>query len=782
MTNCREQIEGVIQATVFLSPSKYSWFGKSSPRLTAQFERGFSAKAIQSWLLLTLQGQLYSDFYCQGTATPSVKEASAYAHQNVGEFIDELSSSNCGAGYLAEGWQIASQPNTELIARRNGLALCVQKADCHSGNGDSLDPANRVSLRFPKELLGISPGFYMAVSDLEMPDFQNVDVVRFYWNLRPEAAVPLMQELTSELNGARLPFRFKVVNDRGAFSRCDAAVLYVPKSDYAPVAQIVERIYTKICERMNERVPVFTKRLAPGLGFAEDPGTKRDSFGTHRCRLLAEGMFRAWQQGRKSLPDRLRIVEAHFAENEISLETPFLNPGSADIYELGVNNMPARRGDSGEVGRASYSKNDYLDVAARIGARLTGQAIWHRNQCNWVGFQSLERSLTPQGNATLRALGPELYSGTSGVALFLGELYAVTRDADVRRTALAAIAQALSHLDVLPGPARPGLFSGWIGIALVAARLGRILEEEKVLRAALRVVQRRRRGGLENWECDFMFGKAGTIVGLLMLREMLDAPGLVDLSQLLARKLLNKANKSKVGYSWPCSAMPASRNLTGFSHGAAGIGYALLELFLATGDAKYRRAAESAFAYERHWYDRSQQNWPDLREEAGQPRPNRKALPFATAWCHGAPGIALSRLRAYEVLKDSACEAEARVALETTRRAINSSLHSPNANYSLCHGLTGNAEVLRYGSEVLGPAASQSCKAALDVAAKGIDSFGRTDNAWPCGTPAGENPSLMLGLAGIGYFYLRLAVPSVPTILILRPEELHSRTDTTALR
>ena len=61
------------------------------------------------------------------------------------------------------------------------------------------------------------------------------------------------------------------------------------------------------------------------------------------------------------------------------------------------------------------------------------------------------------------------------------------------------------------------------------------------------------------------------------------------------------------------------------------------------------------------------------------------------------------------------------------------------------------------------------------VASKGIETFGRTDDGWPCGTPAGENPSLMLGLAGIGHFYLRLAVPSVPSILILRREEFSSK-------
>lgn len=139
------------------------------------------------------------------------------------------------------------------------------------------------------------------------------------------------------------------------------------------------------------------------------------------------------------------------------------------------------------------------------------------------------------------------------------------------------------------------------------------------------------------------------------------------------------------------------------------------------------------------------------------------------------PGIALSRLRAYEILEDNACEAEARVALETTRRAVQARLHAPNADYySLCHGLAGNAEVLRYGSSVLGTDASDACKTVLAVAATGIETFGPNYDGWPCGTSAGGNPSLMLGLAGIGHFYLRLAVPSVPRILILRREEFSS--------
>jgi lantibiotic modifying enzyme len=43
----------------------------------------------------------------------------------------------------------------------------------------------------------------------------------------------------------------------------------------------------------------------------------------------------------------------------------------------------------------------------------------------------------------------------------------------------------------------------------------------------------------------------------------------------------------------------------------------------------------------------------------------------------------------------------------------------------------------------------------------------RKECAWPSGVSGGDNPGLLLGLAGTGYFYLRLSDPdAVPTILL----------------
>ena len=64
---------------------------------------------------------------------------------------------------------------------------------------------------------------------------------------------------------------------------------------------------------------------------------------------------------------------------------------------------------------------------------------------------------------------------------------------------------------------------------------------------------------------------------------------MLDRAAVLGDQLLRIAEKEQTGYSWRAVAHRFPYNLTGFSHGTSGIGYALLELHAATGEAKYSR-------------------------------------------------------------------------------------------------------------------------------------------------------------------------------------------------
>jgi hypothetical protein len=765
------QLDGALRATVIHSPTDYSWFGKPSPRLPARVRRALTPQTARQYLLHSLRWRLYRDFYCCGSATPTREEIRYLPQAGRSSFVDALSASNVGRGYWASGWAIREVDGDELTVVLDDLELEVRPWDCRLPEDGNLAPGTSIRLHFPKESLRLSPGFYMAHGDREFSRDAG-GLVRFYWNLRADGAVRLMRQITGLLNQALVPFSFKVLTDPAQFIRCDAGVLYVRKGDYAAVVELLQQIYPRVAGFLRWDTPAFTKPLAPGLGLAEDPGAG-ESFGLHRCKVLADGVIQAYEQGLRQPEARARMIAERFAEDGIRLDTPYLQPGSADDFAfppMRRRRPPRTQPVAGEQALMPEGES-FLRTAHEIGRQVTQAAIWHGDRCNWLGVQARAAAAHALPYTTYAALGPTLYSGTSGIALFLARLYAATADEEMRRAACGAIRHALRspRTRALPNPL--GVYSGAVGIALAAAQTGAMLgEEEFVAEAAelLRCVPFTDAGA---HEFDLLSGIAGAAAALLLLKDLLRQPALLEHAMRFGDELLAAADRSSVGYSWKSSAGAAKgRNLTGFSHGAAGVGYALIELFRATAEPRYRMAAEMAFLYERQWFDAQSGNWPDFRDDPYREERAARPLAFATYWCHGAPGIALSRLRAYEILGDYTCKAEALTALGTTRAMIEKALRAGIADYSLCHGLGGNADVLLHGAEVLGQDWPEGETLARRVGRYGIATYGSRGRPWPCGTLSGETPDLLLGLAGIGYFYLRLHDQTIPSVLLLHEQ------------
>jgi hypothetical protein len=766
-------VEAALRATIFHSKTTFSWFGERSPQLPAAIRHLLPPITLRDYLIFNLQHQLYSDFYCQGFAMPSSQKGGSFFFGRT-PFTEALSEANAGHDTWEDNWEVRAITDEYIVVRREGLELRAHPETCSPQPGGSITLDARVQLHLPKERLYISPGFYLAVSDQPLVGADAQTLVRFYWNLTIEGAIPFVRLTTSLLNHERLPFRLKVLNAPEYYPRCDAGVIYALKKDYNQVADILKRIYAEVCAYLRCDTPVFTKSLAWGVGLAEDPG-EMDSFGLHRCRLLADGMICAYEQGNHPLEQRLHVVVNRFERAGISLEEPFLNPGSRDIYSF-QSPYPKRIYISYDPITAPRSHMDtevYLRTATAIGRRLVREAVWYQDQCNWLGAETTihPSSYEPPGEA-YRALGPDLYNGTSGVALFLGQLYTAVNDPTIRRAAIGAINQALSYADTIAPLGRLGLYTGWPGIAFAAARLGLILGEESLLERARQLSQRIVLAEPDPREFDLLSGSAGAIVGLVTLAGMLDSPPFFDAAVRLGDELLRSIGRGEVGNAWTLVSDPMHCPLTGFSHGAAGVGFALLELFHVTRDERHRAAAEQAFQYERSWFGKQAGNWPDLRHVRARRSRRNRSRSFMTTWCHGAPGIALSRLRAYELIGDETCKAEATIALRTTHAATEQALRSETGNFSLCHGLAGNAEVLRYGHQLLAEESTDAALLPYRIGDAVIERYAmRGDDTWRCGTGGGETPGFMLGLAGIGYYYLRLHDSAIPLILILQREQ-----------
>jgi lantibiotic modifying enzyme len=420
----------------------------------------------------------------------------------------------------------------------------------------------------------------------------------------------------------------------------------------------------------------------------------------------------------------------------------------------------------------------YLDSAAAIAARLCRDALWDGRRCNWLGA-----SMEPVGGRwTLvqRTFGPEIYAGTSGIAYFLSRLYRLTGDAIVARTAAGAARQALSRRDDLLPNVRLGFYAGQTGLAYALVDLGEALGDEDWIRTGIELARSLATVDLTRHILDVLAGTAGAIPALLSLHRRHPDGALLDLAVRLGEDLVAKARRRNEGWSWNTlvdSPELQRDDMLGFSHGAGGIAWALLELYRVTSDARFRTAAEEGFRYERHWYDAGQENWPDMREHpelAPAPTGGRDGaaapLFYPLQWCHGAPGLGLARLRAFEILGDPLYRAEAEAALRSTYRGLFDPGSPLPPNYSLCHGRAGNAELFLYASRVLGIAPLRLV--ADQVGESGLAAHGGDGTPWPSGVSGGaETPNLMLGSAGTGYFYLRLHDPeATPPIVIVLPD------------
>ncbi|WP_166925085.1 lanthionine synthetase LanC family protein [Flavobacterium poyangense] len=389
------------------------------------------------------------------------------------------------------------------------------------------------------------------------------------------------------------------------------------------------------------------------------------------------------------------------------------------------------------------NKNIFLETAWNIGTSLLKSSIWHDKSCTWQGysFEPLNGTYQP----VIRSFGPDVYSGTAGIALFLTALYSEREDPILLKTIEGSVEQMKSTMyDAI----NHGFYAGKPGIAATLIKIGKELNRPNWIQAGLDLLDSIPSESLQSYEIDIISGAAGTIPVLLDVHNTFKKPELLTKAIALGRLLCGAAVKNEKVWSW--ATVPSQKNLTGFSHGSSGIALALLQLYQETGDSMFLEAAEGGFNYERQSFDNTQQNWPDFRDDVVASTATNVC---GLAWCHGAPGITISRLKANQLHPDPVFVSEMGIALTTTTNSVYQSLmeNLTNTNYSICHGIAGNADI------IMDCGGKEYQELAEAVGNAGIHKYQNNTIQWPTGLSTGQyTPGLMMGVAGTGYFYLRL--------------------------
>jgi lantibiotic modifying enzyme len=386
---------------------------------------------------------------------------------------------------------------------------------------------------------------------------------------------------------------------------------------------------------------------------------------------------------------------------------------------------------------------DPLASAHQIAEALAATALEAEDgSATWLSLEHQPRSQRYE----VRWLEPGLHRGACGVALFLAALARVGGQRRWARLALATLEPVRRDLE------RPeGLFAEWgpggtMGLGSVVwslVHLAELLDRPDLLDLALRAAGPLARPGPQS--CDLTLGWAGALCALLTLHRATGQAAVLEQAVSLGRHLVAARRPTPSGLrAWGSPA------LTGMAHGAAGIAMALLRLHQAAPEPTLREAALEALAWEDEHFCPERADWADLR---------RVPPDYSARWCHGSAGVVLARLASPGLGPDRR--------LERAARALAASPLAGVDHY--CCGEAGRIEALEAASRALGQedleqAAEQRLGRLEEARRRGRLRLYRGELASPV------NPSLLRGLAGVGYCFLRRACPGLPCALTLSPE------------
>jgi hypothetical protein len=279
-------------------------------------------------LVRQLQNQLYDRSYLR-------RGADAGAPRSSTDLTPTLSAANHGQPRWDPGWTIQQLDMNGMVwVARDGQSRTAWGGEFLTATvGTAPRVGSQVSLFVTHESAVTQSGFYFAFGDTLGDQIEELATLRFYWNVQPEEAPAVLETLADGLRRYAVPFRLKVLSTRELYPRPDAMVLYVADRYARVAAQVCRTAHRRLAAGAERETPLFTLRLAEGLGAAEDPGNG-ESFGMSRCRVAAEGLWNAFVQGASGVEASVEIVRAHARRYGLDPDRPWLNPRSADLADF----------------------------------------------------------------------------------------------------------------------------------------------------------------------------------------------------------------------------------------------------------------------------------------------------------------------------------------------------------------------------------------------------------------------------------------------------------------
>lgn len=335
-----------------------------------------------------------------------------------------------------------------------------------------------------------------------------------------------------------------------------------------------------------------------------------------------------------------------------------------------------------------------------------------------------------------------LYDGLMGVCLFYRTLYSYSHNSGHKEIADKIFSQlcgewqkTFNDIDDDKIPLSP--LSGFPGLMYLMERFPDYYREsvyEAILEKVEALIP-------VTAQYDYLSGLAGLTILLTQCRRIEERRKL-SLVRKCGERIVELAESEGNKAYWTYTdgnkfAGERKMTLGGFAHGSSSIALALYILYRHTGDQRFSAVMKKALSHDRSFYAEEIKGWVDgrtpmLKHDSG-------------SWCHGATGVALSRLLLISLgYDDESLRNEISIARAQIEKKI-------GYNLSVCHGSMGNLEILQAVTGEMGKDAAR-CSEWVNAIANEIicnkDIICGDDNK-------NSQVGLFMGFAGIGYQLLR---------------------------
>ena len=418
-----------------------------------------------------------------------------------------------------------------------------------------------------------------------------------------------------------------------------------------------------------------------------------------------------------------------------------------------------------------------------------------RGAIAWIGRQAVPvpgvdgAVLFPASEGGTQLPQTNVYGGSAGVLIFLENAAAVLADTTAReladRTAKglrsARRVDSRERASWTKGSAMgvTGLYTGDAGVGQAFLVRHALRQDAEALATATDVgdsllARARDEDGALSWDRqpDIIFGNAGTALFLLELGLASKADRFLDAARAAGRGLLaeavrvpSKADPARKLPTWVLSMGAAQIHMPNFSHGTAGVAYALARIGAEAGDAELLQAGRDGAQW---LIENAVVDGEGLKWAAS----DQARATYMAGWCHGPPGTGRLFLLLHAITGEAryldVARKSARFVVDYAANAEKSSAGAerPYVPPSLCCGVAGVVDFFCDLSRVTHDAADAAFarKAGdylVEVAiADGDGRKWKNGRSAPGGPVAanssGHNVDLMLGAAGEALALLRL--------------------------